>query len=98
MDWASIIVAVVGGGGATGLTVKLYTLLQEHKRGELDREDTAIKRWQTLANEADDDAKELRAELTWYRSSYAKLWTTWRIGPPPGEGDFPPYYPGNNKH
>lgn len=70
MDWASIIVAVVGGGGATGLTVKLYTLLQEHKRGELDREDTAIERWQTLANEADEDARAIKADHDWYRAQY----------------------------
>lgn len=97
MDWAQIIVAVLGGGGATGLLAKLYSLLKEHKRGELDREDTAIKRWQKIADEADEDARQLDAELRWYRAAYANLWATWKVGPPPGEGDFPSHWPGDNK-
>ena len=49
MDWPLIIASAVGGSGIGGLLLKLAQLKREHTQGELQREDTAISRWQRIA-------------------------------------------------
>lgn len=93
MDWPLIIGAALGGGGIGGLVLKLAQLRQEHARGELQREDTAISRWQRIAEEREQQVVELKRELGWYRAWYPRLYAAYRIGPPPGKGDYPPTPP-----
>ena len=93
MDWPLIIGAAIGGGGIGGLLLKLNQLRQEHAQGQLQREDTAISRWQRIADEREERMEALEAELSWYRTWYPRLYTAWAIGPPPGRGDFRPSPP-----
>lgn len=86
MDWPLFIGTALGGGGITGLLIKLAQLRQEHAKGQLQREDTAISRWQSIA-----DANEKK--LNWYEYHYPRLYSAYMIGPPPGRGDFPPAPP-----
>lgn len=95
MDWPLILGAALGGGGIGGLILKLAQLRQEHARGELQREDTAISRWQRIADEREERIGRLEFELTWYRTHYPRIYAAWAIGPPPGKGDYPPAPPHN---
>lgn len=95
MDWPLIIGAALGGGGIGGLLLKLAQLRQDHASGELQREDTAISRWQRIAEEREKQTRELTAELNWYRAWYPRIYAAYRIGPPPGSGEYPPSPPHN---
>lgn len=95
MDWPLIIASAVGGSGIGGLLLKLAQLKREHTQGELQREDTAISRWQRIAEEREQQISELKEELSWYRAWYPRLYAAYRIGPPPGKGDYPPTPPYN---
>ena len=105
MEWdiQQLIIALVGGGGLTTLGYKIWQVVKEHRQGKLDVEDTAISRWQQIADKAESDAAKdvadmekelarLRKELYWYRAQYSRLYVAWAVGPPPGRGDFPPTY------
>ncbi|MGO2037022.1 MAG: hypothetical protein ACTH2U_11135 [Brevibacterium sp.] len=70
MEWTQIVIAVVGGGGLTGLLVKLNQLIQEHKKGELDKEDTAIARFERIADDWEETARYYKKDLDWYRVQY----------------------------
>jgi len=105
MNWdvQQIVIALVGGGGITALATKLWQIVKEHGQGKLDKEDTAIARWQQIAEKAEEDAAkdkaedeaeiaQLKIELSWYRVHYGKLWAAYAVGPPPRFDDFPSSY------
>lgn len=91
MDWdpAQIIIAIAGGGTGTGLLVKLWQILKERNEGKLDREDTAIRRWQAIAEEYEEQAHRMAWELDWYRANYAAVRAEWLQIPPQDASLYP---------
>ena len=64
--------------------------------GKLANEGTTIGMYRHIADREEARRKEAEAELVrvkrelrWYRSNYASIWQTYKVGPPPGERDFP---------
>ncbi|MFB9776106.1 hypothetical protein [Brevibacterium otitidis] len=93
MDWAQLIIALVGGGGVVGIAVKIQQLIQERRAGELQEESTAIATWQAIADKHAQEAAEADWELRWYRSAYATLWAAYVTLPPPDKPGYPPAPP-----
>lgn len=97
LDVTQIVVAVVSGGGLATIIAKVLQYFQERQTNQLDREDTAITRWQKIAEERERELAEAEDELRWMRRNYALLWAAYSVGPPPRYGDFPSAYPGRYK-
>lgn len=97
VDVTQIIVAVVSGGGLTAIIAKVLQYFRERRTDQLDREDTAITRWQKIAEKHERELTEAEDELRWMRRHYALLWAAYSVGPPPRYGDFPSAYPGRFK-
>ena len=93
MDWdlSQLIIAVLGGGGATGLLVKGWQIFKEHSADKLDREDTAIAKWQEIAEEREEEAHNMKWELSWYRRNYQELLLAYASLPPADKRKFPSF-------
>lgn len=89
---STLIIALGGGTGVATLIVKLAAFMKERRAGHLEREDTAITRWQAIADEREEQVAELTAVLNWYRAAYSKLWAAYAVGPPPRTDDYPSSY------
>ena len=94
-DPESLITFLLGGGGV--LIVRgLWDVLKERKAGKLANEGTTIGMYRHIADreevrrkEAEAELVRVKRELRWYRSNYASIWQAYKVGPPPGERDFP---------
>lgn len=89
VDVYQLAIALVGGGGITGLTIKLWQIVREHQTGQLQREDTAIARWQGVAERAEREQAKDEWELRWYRRHYAEIWAAYSLLPPQDKAVFP---------
>ena len=97
MGWnpTELIGILLGGGGA--LIVRgLWDVLKERRAGKLAHEGTTIGMYRHIADreearrkDAEAELGRVKRELRWYRSNYASIWQTYKVGPPPGERDFP---------
>ena len=94
-DPESLITFLLGGGGV--LIVRgLWDVLKERRAGQLANEGTTIGMYRHIADREEARRKEAEAELVrvkrelrWFRANYASLWQTYKVGPPPGEREFP---------
>lgn len=93
VDVYQLAIAVVGGGGVTGLVFKLWQIVREHQTGQLQREDTTISRWQTIAEREEREKREMEWELRWYRRHYAEIWVAYSMLSPPDKTTFPSVAP-----
>ena len=93
VDVYQLAIALVGGGGITGLTIKLWQIVREHRTGQLQREDTTISRWQTIAEREEREKREMEWELRWYRRHYAEIWAAYSLLPPTEKRAFPAVAP-----
>lgn len=93
MDIAQVLIALGGGAGITGLLMKLWQIVQERRQGELQREDTAIHRWQELRDEKAREAEKAWRIVQWYRANYPRLWAAYMRLPPEEKEAFPPTPP-----
>lgn len=100
VDISQLIIALLGGSGLTGLGVKLWQVIREHRQGSLQKDTTAVSQWQEIAErdrehyqmiaaEALAENKELEAANAALRTAYAALWREYTVGPPPGSKKFP---------
>lgn len=82
-DWQLLVVSIFGSGGILAAIVKLVDLKRSHDKDELDREDTAIQRWRSIAERAEESERDTRERearsrsrawrlVSWYRRHYFK--------------------------
>lgn len=87
--------AVVGTSGS-GLLALIWTIVKDTRARKTVNEETAVGQLRYLKEAAEQDAADERAKadrawrlVAWYRANYALLWREYKVGPPPGEKDFP---------
>ena len=95
VDPQPVITFLLGGGGVL-IARAFWSVLLERKHGRIAHEDTTISRYKFFADHEEERRKDAEAEtarvkreLRWYRSNYASIWQAYKVGPPPGERDFP---------
>lgn len=69
-DWQLVVASVLGGGGIIGTVVKLVDLKRAADNDELERENTAIGRWQSITRRAERSEAKAWRIVAWYRTHY----------------------------
>lgn len=68
-----IIIGVMGGGLIATLPV-VMSAIQKHRKGQLEREDTAIQKWKDFATAKERDAAQAWKIVGDFRKWYYRLW------------------------
>ena len=69
-DWHLVIASIFGGGGIVAAIVKIYELKRASDGGELEREDTQIRRWKAIAVRAEAEEAKAARRAAWYQQHY----------------------------
>lgn len=96
MEPLPLILGTVMGTSGSGIIALIWNIIKDSRAGKLVNEETSIGQMRYLKEEADKRAVEEKARadrawrlVAWYRSNYAIVWSAYKLGPPPGEKDFP---------
>lgn len=89
MPISSEIIALIFGGGGVALLTALGKLISDFRHGKVVKEESAVAYYKDRISDLAAENRELEQHLIAYRSAYAEMWRVYRIGPPPGQIDFP---------
>lgn len=88
---------VLGAGGVV-LSGGLGKFIFDLRNGRVIKEQSAVSTWKDIANARQQEIDRLKRENAWFRRSYASLWRTWMLGPPPGDPSKFPFEPPDDHH
>lgn len=74
MDQIGQLIVGVMGGGLIATVPVIMSAVSKHRKGQLEREDTAIKKWKEFATAKEKDAAQAWKIVGDFRKWYYRLW------------------------